>query len=442
MPNSTCWDRITIATSGCRARISPAATQAFVGVRRGHPDVDDRHVRSVFLDLAQQLLPQPAWPATSIPPRAGARRCRRARAGCRPRSRPAWELRGDGRAGADRAADVKSPVERLDTVDEPAQPAPARVVGAADPVVCDLDARGLSRAPDADRGAGGLRVLGDVRERLGCDEVGGELDRLGQPSGGLERERRWGPPSAWRASRARRRARGRARRGGCPRASSRSSASECASSSLAVVTSSCADGSLPMRLWSSRSCRASATSRCWAPSCRLRSSRRRSASPAATIRSREAFSSASRACGLRADARSPARSWPRRGPPRPARGRRRATRRRRARRPRGRRARSASTGALAAGRGQRDRLRRRRRRRRAARLPVARRRARGRRALRQRRLQLPAAHRPEAEEQLGEAAAREPRAQQAGEERRRHGHQRAGGEPRAAAPSASRQRGR
>ena len=43
-----------------------------------------------------------------------------------------------------------------------------------------------------------------------------------------------------------------------------------------------------------RSCSDSATSRCWAPSCRLRSRRRRSASLAATMRSREACTSASR----------------------------------------------------------------------------------------------------------------------------------------------------
>jgi hypothetical protein len=42
----------------------------------------------------------------------------------------------------------------------------------------------------------------------------------------------------------------------------------------------------------SRSCRPSATSRCWAPSCRSRSTRRRASSAAATIRAREAISSA------------------------------------------------------------------------------------------------------------------------------------------------------
>ena len=83
---------------------------------------------------------------------------------------------------------------------------------------------------------------------------------------------------------------------GCsPRASSRSSCSECCSSSAAVVAISAPAGSLRRRFWSNRSCSATATSRCWAPSWRLRSSRRRSESPASTIRAREPLSSSSRA---------------------------------------------------------------------------------------------------------------------------------------------------
>ena len=47
------------------------------------------------------------------------------------------------------------------------------------------------------------------------------------------------------------------------------------------------------------SCSASVTSRCWAPSCRLRSIRRRSASPAEITRSRDARTSARLVLGLR-----------------------------------------------------------------------------------------------------------------------------------------------
>ena len=59
-------------------------------------------------------------------------------------------------------------------------------------------------------------------------------------------------------------------------------------------SASASSGSARTRRWIMRSWSATETSRCCAPSWRLRSSRRRSASPAATSRSREARSSASR----------------------------------------------------------------------------------------------------------------------------------------------------
>ena len=69
-----------------------------------------------------------------------------------------------------------------------------------------------------------------------------------------------------------------------------------ASSALAATASwSACAGSRRMSERSIRSCSDRATSRCWAPSWRSRSSRCRSASPAATIRRRDACSSASRA---------------------------------------------------------------------------------------------------------------------------------------------------
>ncbi len=120
-------------------------------------------------------------------------------------------------------------------------------------------------------------------------------------------------------------------------------------------TSCSADGSSWIRLCSSRSCSAIPTSRCCAPSCRLRSSRRRSASPAATIRSRDACSSSQpRLRTPRAGARSRSRSRRPRRRPRPARGRRRATRRRRARRPACRPARPGATARSPPGVGQHD----------------------------------------------------------------------------------------
>ena len=174
----------------------------------------------------------------------------------------------------------------------------------------------------------------------------------------------------------------------------------------------------------------SPTRRCWAPSWRLRSSRRRSASPAATIRSRDACSSASRACALGLQVLVLERDRGRRGHRLDAApGRRRATRRRRARR-RGRP--SRSTGATARsppGRGQLDPL--------AGGVgvglvlgqPVRDHEAGVAERARERRLEVAAAHRPEPEEQLRQPAAREPRAQQPGEERERHGDERAGRQP-------------
>ena len=81
-----------------------------------------------------------------------------------------------------------------------------------------------------------------------------------------------------------------------PRASSRSSPSASVSSSWAPsISSSALSGSLWSLPCASRSVSERATSRCWAPSCRLRSSRRRSCVPASTIRAREVRSSSTRA---------------------------------------------------------------------------------------------------------------------------------------------------
>ena len=80
------------------------------------------------------------------------------------------------------AQDAERAVERLDAVAEPAQPAALRV-GAAAPVVADLDHGVPVRERDVDPRAGGVRVLVDVGQRLGGDVVGGGLDGRGQPLG-------------------------------------------------------------------------------------------------------------------------------------------------------------------------------------------------------------------------------------------------------------------
>ena len=89
----------------------------------------------------------------------------------------ARDLPHDARAAARRALDAEAPAARLDAVGEAAQPGAAVEARAA---------RRRRRRPRSisvpfsharrDRGARGVRVLGDVRERLARDEVGVGLD--------------------------------------------------------------------------------------------------------------------------------------------------------------------------------------------------------------------------------------------------------------------------
>ena len=91
------------------------------------------------------------------------------------------------------------------------------------------------------------------------------------------------------------RARRRAATAASPWASSRSSSIAIVNSATARSSASrvsCA-GARPRRCWAWRSWSPIETSRCCAPSCRSRSIRRRSALPAARIRAREAWTSAS-----------------------------------------------------------------------------------------------------------------------------------------------------
>ena len=95
-----------------------------------------------------------------------------------------------GGAAARRAAHAQLALERLDAVGEAAQARAARVVGSADAVVGDLDARRRPRSPEPDAGVRRARVLGDVGERLRGDEVDRQLDGLGQALGRLARHGR------------------------------------------------------------------------------------------------------------------------------------------------------------------------------------------------------------------------------------------------------------
>ena len=142
------------------------------------------------------------------------------------------------------------------------------------------------------------RVLGRVLQRLEAAEVDGRLDlgRVAADAVGVDARRRAGcgrrPRAAPRAGRCpsaaagRCRGPGRAAPGSCP-SRRRPSSSSISAAPLGVVRRPCRSA---RRRFTAR-----ATRCCWAPSWRLRSILRRSASPVATMRARDACSSS--ACG-------------------------------------------------------------------------------------------------------------------------------------------------
>ena len=134
-----------------------------------------------------------------------------------------------------------------------------------------------------------LRVLGDVGQGLGDHEVGGGLDRSGQPLVG-DLATSTGIGAAWRAPPAPRRARGRSGSpGGCRGRARAARRAPAASSSAPSSSSWPRRGPCEPPFGPAAASARSATSRCWAPSCRSRSSRRRSAAPASTSRARGAL---------------------------------------------------------------------------------------------------------------------------------------------------------
>ena len=82
--------------------------QALVGVRRRHPDVDDRDVRLVLRDLRRSSSSADAACASDLDPGAPQERgdALAHRAGCRRRSRRARQLRGDHGSRPGRAGDA------------------------------------------------------------------------------------------------------------------------------------------------------------------------------------------------------------------------------------------------------------------------------------------------------------------------------------------------
>ena len=218
-------------------------------------------------------------PRAAAPSPRRSRRARDLRAAARSRRRPGWRRRAVPSSAARRSA-------------SPRRPEPRGRVGAAAAVVADLDGQRAVAAPDvAPRLGAALRVAGGVGQRLGDEEVGGRLDRAAgalvgdgdrAATGHGERadERlaapASSPPSVSTA-------------GWMPRASSRSSADRAAEvlDRLVEQLARPRPGSRRARPRAMRRSSASSTSRCCAPSWRSRSSRRRAASAAATMRARE-----------------------------------------------------------------------------------------------------------------------------------------------------------
>ena len=195
----------------------------------------------------------------------------------------------DGRPAAWRAGRGEAAVDGGDPVAQ-AGAGRSRASTAAPPRPSSATSRAAGRPDGATLTAAlrGLGVPGHVGEGLGDDEVGDRLDVGSRGRRGAGRR----PPSPGRGARGERRQRrveaASVRTAGwTPRMTLRSSMSASLASSCASSTSAAgASGS-----WSSwRRARprfiASETSCCWAPSCRSRSMRRRSASAASTTAAR------------------------------------------------------------------------------------------------------------------------------------------------------------
>src|ERR1700733_12734826 len=95
------------------------------------------------------------------------------------------EQHGQYGAGPGRAVHGHAAAYRLHPVAQAGQARAATRVGAAGPVVADLEGQRAVGLLDEDVHGGRVRVLGGVGEGLGGDVVGGDLAGGGEPAVGL-----------------------------------------------------------------------------------------------------------------------------------------------------------------------------------------------------------------------------------------------------------------
>src|SRR5262245_33026791 len=182
-----CWERTSTPTPGWSARMRCAATSPSsvnVGGMRMSTIATSgcRCATSVRRSSALPTCPTIVKPA-SVSRRAIPWRMTGASSARRIRGSVTGDDGVDVRPVTGGAFDVQRAVEGFDAVAEADEAGPG-FVGAADPVVADVDEQVSIGVVDLDADVRGVRVLADVGERLGGDEVGGGLDRGGEALGG------------------------------------------------------------------------------------------------------------------------------------------------------------------------------------------------------------------------------------------------------------------
>ena len=199
---------------------------------------------------------------------------------------------------AGRAGQQQSAADRRDPVGQPGQAGARRRVGAAarrrratsthEPVAV--------HAGRCTAACAAPRVPGDVGQRLRHHEVGGGLHRRGQPRGQRRRATVDRAPGSGRPARATRR--GQPPVGQDLRVDAADQVAQLGQRQLRLLVrlADAAGGRRARRQvqLGQAELHGQATSRCWAPSCRSRSIRRRSASKASTSRVRDRVSSMTR----------------------------------------------------------------------------------------------------------------------------------------------------